>query len=124
VRVRGIVKESDLVKWYEKCLRGKFSEKLSTPLLERLLNGFEAEFPFSTTLTDFLKSRGYDNWSFLKIGKSNFLFLHCILINRSAFHHEFDVFQNFYILQRIVGDGDDVSVFSCRNRADFIVPAQ
>lgn len=60
-RVRGIVKESDLVNWYEKCLRGKFSDKLAKPLLERLLNGFEAEFPFSTTLADFLQSRGYND---------------------------------------------------------------
>ncbi len=60
-RVRGIVKESDLVKWYEKCLRGKFSEKLADTLLDRLLNGFEAEFPFSTTLAEFLEERNYNN---------------------------------------------------------------
>lgn len=60
-RVRGIVKESDLVKWYEKCMRGKFSGKLAKTLLERLLDGFEAEFPFSTTLAEFLEERGYDN---------------------------------------------------------------
>ncbi len=60
-RVRGVVKESDLVKWYEKCLRGNFSGKLAQPLLERLLNGFEAEFPFSTTLAEFLEERGYNN---------------------------------------------------------------
>lgn len=59
-RVRGIVKESDLVKWYEKCLRGKFSEKLAKPLIERLLDGFEAEFPFSTTLAEFLEERNYN----------------------------------------------------------------
>jgi type II restriction enzyme len=60
-RVRGIVKESDLVKWFEKCLRGKFSDKFAKPLLERLLNGFKAEFPFSTTLVEFLENRGYNN---------------------------------------------------------------
>ena len=60
-RVRGIVKESDLVNWYEKCLRGNFREKLAKTLLERLLNGFEAEFPFSTTLAEFLENRGYKN---------------------------------------------------------------
>jgi len=60
-RVRGIIKESDLIKWYEKCLSGKFSEKLAKPLLERLLNGFEAEFPFSTTLAEFLEERGYND---------------------------------------------------------------
>ena len=65
-RVRGIVRESDLVKWYEKCLRGNFSEKLAKPLLERLLNGFEAEFPFSTTLVKFLEERGYTNLEVFK----------------------------------------------------------
>ncbi len=68
-RVRGIVKESDLVNWYEKCLRGKFSDKLAEPLLERLLNGFEAEFPFSTTLTEFLEERGYLNLEIPEIWK-------------------------------------------------------
>ncbi len=66
-RVRGIVKESDLVKWYEKCLRGKFSNKLAKPLLERLLNGFEAEFPFSTTLAEFLEERNYNRLKVPKI---------------------------------------------------------
>lgn len=60
-RVRGIVKESDLVKWSEKCLRGEFSEKLAKPLLQRLLHGFEAEFPFSTTLAEFLEERNYNS---------------------------------------------------------------
>lgn len=68
-RVRGIVKESDLVKWYEKCLRGKFSGKLAQLLLERLLNGFEAEFPFSTTLAEFLEKRNYDNLIVSKLWK-------------------------------------------------------
>lgn len=60
-RVRGIVRESDLAKWYEKCLRGNFSEKLAKALLKRLLHGFEAEFPISTTLVEFLENRGYNN---------------------------------------------------------------
>lgn len=60
-KVRGIVKESDLIKWYEKCLRGKFKNKLADVLLKRLLSGFEAEFPFSTTLAEFLEERNYTN---------------------------------------------------------------
>ena len=60
-RVRGIVKESDLVNWYEKCMRGKFREKLADSLLESLLHGFKAEFPQTTTLTDFLEERNYVN---------------------------------------------------------------
>ncbi|NJM54136.1 MAG: HaeII family restriction endonuclease [Blastocatellia bacterium] len=69
LRVRGIVKESDLIRWYERCLRGRFSEKLAKPLLERLLNGFEAEFPFSTTLAEFLEERGYNNLEVSEIWK-------------------------------------------------------
>jgi type II restriction enzyme len=68
-RVRGVVKESDLVRWFEKCLRGKFSDKLAEPLLEKLLKGFEAEFPFSTTLVEFLESRGYNNLSIPRMWK-------------------------------------------------------
>ena len=60
-RVRGIVKESDLINWYEKCMRGQFREKLADSLLERLLHGFEAEFPQTTNLTEFLEERGYVN---------------------------------------------------------------
>jgi len=58
-RVRGIVRESDLISWYEKCLRGRFANKLARPLLEHLSNGFKAEFPQSGAITDFLKERGY-----------------------------------------------------------------
>ena len=60
-RVRGIIKESNLVEWYEKCLRGKFKDKLAKPLMKRLLTSFEAEFPHSLTLSEFLEERGYVN---------------------------------------------------------------
>ncbi len=60
-RVRGIVKESDLINWYEKCMRGQFKEKLADSLLVRLLHGIEAEFPQITTLTEFLEERDYVN---------------------------------------------------------------
>ena len=58
-RVRGVVRESELVAWYEKCLRGKFAPTLAQPLLRRLADGFAAEFPQSTTLVAFLEERGY-----------------------------------------------------------------
>jgi type II restriction enzyme len=60
-RVRGVVKESDLIKWYERCLRGQFSKELAQPLLDRLIAGFKAEFPQSFALTGFLEGRGYMN---------------------------------------------------------------
>lgn len=58
-RIRGIIKENDLINWYEKCLRGKFSEKIAVPLLETLVESFLHEFPQTSTLTEFLKERGY-----------------------------------------------------------------
>lgn len=61
LRVRGIVKETDLINWYERCLRGQFSDNLAIPLIEKLRTGFRAEFPQSFALTDFLEERGYMN---------------------------------------------------------------
>lgn len=58
-RVCGIITESDLVDWYEKCLRGRFSEELAFPLMERLAMSFDAEFPYLKTLNDFINERGY-----------------------------------------------------------------
>ncbi len=60
-RVRGIVKESDLIAWYEKSLRGKFASQLAPPLLERLLDGFKAEFPQVAGVVEFFQQRGYLN---------------------------------------------------------------
>jgi hypothetical protein len=58
-RVRAIVTESDLIRWYDKCLRGKFSNELGGPLLKHLSEGFKAEFPHNTRIHDFMKERGY-----------------------------------------------------------------
>jgi len=58
-RVRGIVRESALVEWYDKCLRGNFSKQLAQPLMEHLLDGFQSEFPQSLAIIDFLNERGY-----------------------------------------------------------------
>lgn len=58
-RVRGIVRESELVAWYERCLRGKFSDRLAQPLLQKLRDGFRAEFPQTEALVEFLEERGY-----------------------------------------------------------------
>jgi len=58
-RVRGIVKETNLIDWHERCLRGKFKNRLAKPLLKRLSDGFKAEFPQTTAITEFLEERGY-----------------------------------------------------------------
>jgi hypothetical protein len=62
-RVRGIITESDLIKWYTRCLHGDFASILAQPLLTQLLDNFKAEFPQNDTLTDFLEERGYTNQS-------------------------------------------------------------
>lgn len=59
-RIRGIVRESDLVSWYERCLRGKFAAQLAVPLMTNLVAGFKAEFPQNNTTAGFLSERGYD----------------------------------------------------------------
>jgi len=58
-RVRGIVRESELVAWYERCLRGENATVLAKPLLKRLSDGFKAEFPQAGTMVEFMKERGY-----------------------------------------------------------------
>jgi type II restriction enzyme len=58
-RVRGIVRESELIDWYELCLRGRFEGRLATPLLDQLREGFYAEFPQSATIAEFLEERSY-----------------------------------------------------------------
>lgn len=59
-RVRGIVRESELINWYERCLRGKFSSQLAIPLLRHLETGFKTEFPQTTEVYSFITERGYD----------------------------------------------------------------
>lgn len=66
-RVRGIVNESQLVQWYALSLRGKFSDRLAWPLIERLREGFRAEFPQTATMAEFFERRGY-----LHLGPPNF----------------------------------------------------
>ena len=60
-RVCGIVTESDLVGWYERCLRGKFKTVLGAKLLEHMGAGFRSEFPHNATIADFLRERGYSD---------------------------------------------------------------
>lgn len=58
-RVRGIVKESDLIAWYEKCLRGKFAKSLGQNLLSQMKSDFANEFPHVVEAFNFCKERGY-----------------------------------------------------------------
>jgi len=54
------VRESELVAWYERCLRGKFASQLAKPLLKHLAAGFKSEFPQTSGVSAFIAERGYD----------------------------------------------------------------
>lgn len=58
-RVRGIVSESELIAWYERCMRGDNAAMLARPLLRRLSDGFKAEFPQAGEMVEFLEERAY-----------------------------------------------------------------
>jgi len=68
-RVQAIIVESQLVQWYEKALRGKYSSELGNDLLNCLKQEFKNEFPYSDSFEDFYKEREYD-----KVPKSNSIF--------------------------------------------------
>lgn len=65
-RVRGVITEKDLAKWYEKCLRGRYAGTMGPELLDALRQEFRFEFPAaSEEFVGFYKDRGYDkvkNW--------------------------------------------------------------
>lgn len=58
-RIRGIVKESDLICWYDRCLRGNFAARLAQPLMQRLAESFKTEFPQAAEVIEFCEERGY-----------------------------------------------------------------
>lgn len=58
-RIRGVITENDLIGWYDKALKGKFSHLLAEDLLLSLKAEFLNEFPYSETFEDFFRDRGY-----------------------------------------------------------------
>jgi len=58
-RIQGVIVQSQLVEWYNRALRGDFSEQLATDLLSALRQEFRNEFPFRETLRAFYEERGY-----------------------------------------------------------------
>jgi len=60
-RMRGVVTEQDLLRWYDKCLAGTYAETLGVTLLEAFVKEFELEFPLSVVadLDALCKERGY-----------------------------------------------------------------
>lgn len=61
-RIQGIVTESELERWYEKALRGNFSDSLGRKIINIILNQIQKEFPSAdNTFMPFWNSRGYTN---------------------------------------------------------------
>lgn len=61
-RIQSVVTEDDLIGWYNKALRGKFSNKLGDMLLINLREGIAEEFPQANDVADnILSSRHYEN---------------------------------------------------------------
>jgi len=61
-KIQSIITESDLVSWYEKALRGVYSEEIGDELLSILCNEIVNEFPSTEEATpQILKSRNYQD---------------------------------------------------------------
>ena len=59
-RIQSIVTENDLIDWYEKALRGKYSENTSDMLLNTLREKIAEEFPSVGAFPEVLQKRHYE----------------------------------------------------------------
>lgn len=59
-RIQSIVTEADLVTWYEKALRGDYSDILGTTLIGSLIEEIAEEFPSIDNIPDCLRERHYE----------------------------------------------------------------
>ena len=59
--IQSVVTENDLVNWYEKALRGQYSELLADKLLYCLAQEIAEEFPSVDNTPDIIKKRHYEN---------------------------------------------------------------
>lgn len=59
-RIQSIVTEDDLVKWYEKALRGKHAKLLGNLLLEKMRTELANEFPSIDETPEIIKKRKYE----------------------------------------------------------------
>lgn len=69
-KIQGIVTESDLQRWYEKALRGKYADLIGDKVLQNLSDEIMVEFPTTDKkeFLQFIQKRGYDklvskNWA-------------------------------------------------------------
>lgn len=61
-RIQSVVTDKQLYDWYDKALRGKFSERLGPALMATIMDEMEIEFPGSgdAAFQSFMEERGYD----------------------------------------------------------------
>lgn len=63
-RIQGIVTENNLIEWYEKALRGKYSDQLGNKIINVILSQIQKEFPSAdNSFTTFWNSRMYKTQS-------------------------------------------------------------
>jgi len=62
-KIQAIITEDDLINWYEKAMRGKYSKELGDKILEIISNEIELEFPATKgkDFDKFHKERKYHN---------------------------------------------------------------
>lgn len=59
-KIQGIVTEKDLIRWYEKALRGIYSDILGKKIINTILSQIQKEFPSTdNNFESFWNSRGY-----------------------------------------------------------------
>lgn len=61
--IQSIITEQDLIEWYEKALRGQFSDQMGNMILSLLNNEIISEFPSVSTYPETLIERGYEDIS-------------------------------------------------------------
>lgn len=59
-RIQSIITESDLVRWYDKALRGEYAEVLADNLMDTLIDEMENEFPSVNNIPKVLADRHYE----------------------------------------------------------------
>lgn len=64
-RIQSIITESELIEWYEKALRGIFSDRIGDKLLKAISDEIVLEFPSAdnSEFMEFYKGRGYHKLS-------------------------------------------------------------
>lgn len=60
-RIQSIITEQELISWYEKALRGRYSNSIGKKLLKNLVTEIDVEFPATDTaeFDQFIAERGY-----------------------------------------------------------------